>query len=136
MLNQRKTLLLLAFGLVVATTAFAAPANRPLLDQIHQAAKIKCKDCHGDAKPESLPATESYARIDSACESCHGDLEAMAPVSRPKLVNPHINPHESHLVQSDCITCHKVHQPEQSYCLQCHNFSMPMPTEKSAAASK
>lgn len=135
MFNPRKALLLV-LGLAAAVPVFAAAADQPLLDEIHKAAKVACKDCHGSAKPESLPAEESYAAIDSACVSCHGDLKKMAPVSRPKLANPHINPHESHLVHSDCITCHKVHEPEQSYCLQCHNFSMPMPTEKPAAARK
>jgi fumarate reductase flavoprotein subunit len=125
---------LLAFALGTQAALPASPggaaAEAPALADLHKSHKLACKSCHGESKPQSLVPEEALARANASCVSCHGDMAKMAAVSKPKLANPHVNPHASHLVQIDCVTCHKGHEPEQSYCVQCHAFDMPMPTAR------
>jgi fumarate reductase flavoprotein subunit len=111
------------FGLAAAANA----ADSHLADA-HAVRKISCERCHGTSDPMALPALESLERVNASCVSCHGDLAKLAAITKPKLANKYINPHASHLVQIDCITCHRGHDQGQSYCLQCHDFNMPMPS--------
>lgn len=115
----------LAFGLA-AFTAQAAPAAADLASA-HGQRQIACAACHSNANPTALPAEQSLAETNQACISCHGDMKKLAEITRPKLANKHINPHDSHLAQIDCLTCHTGHKKGESYCLQCHSFNMPMP---------
>ena len=61
------------------------------------------------------------------CTACHGDAKSLAEKLAPKLVHKEINPHGSHLVEIDCVTCHRGHSAGEAYCQQCHAFDMTMP---------
>ncbi|MEG0821055.1 MAG: cytochrome c3 family protein [Burkholderiaceae bacterium] len=115
----------LAFGLA-AISAHAASTASDLATR-HAQRQVPCSACHSSANPQSLPAEKSLAETHQACINCHGDMKKLAELTRAKLVNQHINPHDSHLAQIDCLTCHTAHKKGESYCLQCHSFDMPMP---------
>jgi len=103
----------------------AAPAN---LATVHvQSAKLACNACHGDKTPTSANAEDALATADRSCTNCHGDAKAVAAALLPKLVHKEINPHASHLVEIDCVTCHRGHAAAEAYCQQCHAFDMAMP---------
>jgi fumarate reductase flavoprotein subunit len=100
----------------------------PDLASVHaERVEHSCKTCHGKGRPERLPAEESLAAVNGQCVACHGSGAALAEALAPKLANKHINPHASHLVAIDCTTCHRGHSASESFCLQCHDFDMPMP---------
>jgi fumarate reductase flavoprotein subunit len=96
--------------------------------------KLTCKRCHGSADPRSLIAEESLAAVNAKCGDCHGTARELAAETTRKLRNKHVNPHASHLVEIDCVTCHKEHGPSRSFCLECHAFDMPMPGQGKPAS--
>jgi len=103
----------------------SAPPN---LATVHaQQSKLACTACHGDKTPTSVSAEEALATANQSCINCHGDAKAVAAALLPKLVHKEINPHASHLVEIDCVTCHRGHAAGEAYCNQCHAFEMPMP---------
>jgi fumarate reductase flavoprotein subunit len=89
--------------------------------------KLNCSGCHGDVSPLTVSAEASLATANQNCLNCHGDAKSLAAQIEPKLVHKEINPHASHLVQIDCVTCHSGHTAKEAYCNQCHAFDMPMP---------
>lgn len=94
-----------------------------------------CGACHPDGNPASLAPEGVLAAANRQCQACHGDAAQMTKVSQPKLADPNINPHASHLVAVDCTVCHGGHAAlSTSYCLQCHAFTMPMPKLTGIAA--
>lgn len=122
---------LLFLGAMVATSMAlaqsASSAQTPDLASMHaQRVQLDCKACHGKSKPDALSAEESLAAANRQCVACHGSGASLAEVLVPKLANKHINPHASHLVAIDCTTCHRGHSASESFCLQCHDFDMPM----------
>ena len=70
---------------------------------------------------------EGLATVNQNCVNCHGDAKSLAEKLAPKLVHKEINPHGSHLVEIDCVTCHRGHAAGEAYCQQCHAFDMTMP---------
>jgi fumarate reductase (cytochrome) len=120
-----------AIGLaIVWSAAFAqsTPPAPPNLATAHaQQSKLACNACHGDKTPTSVTAEESLATVTQNCVNCHGDAKSLAEKLAPKLVHKEINPHGSHLVAIDCVTCHRGHAAGEAYCNQCHAFDMPMP---------
>jgi len=121
--------LVLAAVLASLTTASAqSGARMPDLAAYHvESLKLSCSTCHGDKSPLALNAEESLAVSNRMCLACHGDAKSLADKIAPKLAHKEINPHASHLVQIDCVTCHSAHQAKETYCNQCHAFDMPMP---------
>ena len=100
----------------------------PNLATVHaQQSKLTCTACHGDKTPTSVTAEESLATVNQNCLNCHGDAKSLAEKLAPKLVHKEINPHGSHLVEIDCVTCHRGHSAGEAYCQQCHAFDMTMP---------
>ena len=120
-----------AIGLAVLCSAALAqsPAPTPLnLATAHaQQSKLACNACHGDKTPTSVTAEESLATVNQNCVNCHGDAKSLAEKLAPNLVHKEINPHGSHLVEIDCVTCHHGHSAGEAYCQQCHAFDMTMP---------
>ena len=115
------------FGAAHAQSPSSPPAAANLASVHVQQSKLACKACHGDKAPKSVTAEESLATVNQNCINCHGDAKSLADKIAPKLVNKEINPHGSHLVEIDCVTCHRGHTASQAYCQQCHAFDMTMP---------
>lgn len=108
---------------VMAFLAHAAAQSPPvpgaghgfLIDK-HIAAGLSCNACHAENPPAKAPDQ-------SACIKCHGsykDLGAKTGSDQP-------NPHELHLGDIPCASCHHVHQASVTYCAQCHNFDLKTP---------
>ena len=116
-------------GAAMSSIAFAqSTPTPPNLATAHaQQSKLACNACHGDKTPSSVTAEESLATVNQNCRNCHGDAKSLAEKLAPKLVHKEINPHGSHLVEIDCVTCHRGHAAGEAYCNQCHAFDMPMP---------
>ena len=109
----------------LAATQAAEPVDLATFHE--EAGKLDCKDCHGAVKPRSVTPEQALRTANDQCMSCHGSFANVAAKLRPRLGNPHINPHDSHVVSIECVTCHAAHdKPSQSYCLGCHAFEMPM----------
>lgn len=104
-----------------------ADSASPLATVHGEQSKLACNACHGDKTPTSVSAEEALATVNQNCINCHGDQTAVAAALVPKLVHKEINPHASHLVQIDCVTCHHGHTAGEAYCLQCHGFDLAMP---------
>jgi hypothetical protein len=86
-------------------------ANSPYLDRTHTQKGLDCITCHKQATYDTIPGKD-------VCLGCHGpqytDLAAKTVKQTP-------NPHNSHLNEADCATCHGVHRPFVYVCQQCHN---------------
>jgi fumarate reductase flavoprotein subunit len=94
----------------------------------------QCDACHDSGDPKSIPPEQALAAVNARCTSCHGDAGQVSAAVKPKLRNPNIDPHASHLVAVDCTVCHAGHAGQtESYCLKCHAFDMPMPAARRAA---
>ena len=83
-----------------------------LLADRHQAFGIECKDCHGDAQPESGVASET-------CVGCHEYYN--------EPVDSNIDPHNAHVPSSACEDCHHAHKPSEMICQGCHLFDIEVP---------
>jgi fumarate reductase flavoprotein subunit len=121
----------IAFAVLCSAALAQSPAPTapaPNLATVHaQQSKLACNACHGDKSPMSVTAEESLATVNQNCVNCHGDAKTLAQLIAPKLVHKEINPHASHLVEIDCVTCHHGHSASEAYCQQCHSFDMTMP---------
>jgi formate-dependent nitrite reductase cytochrome c552 subunit len=53
------------------------------------------------------------------CLACHGPLDKLVAKTRPAQFADR-NPHESHLGDIACTTCHRGHEQSAVYCLDCH----------------
>jgi fumarate reductase flavoprotein subunit len=132
-MNARFIPALAAIGMAFLLTSAGAQTNAPApaasqLATVHaEQSKLNCNACHGDKTPTSVSAEEALATVNQNCMNCHGDSKAVSAAILPKLVHKEINPHGSHLVQIDCVTCHRGHAAGEAYCNQCHAFEMPMP---------
>jgi Zn finger protein HypA/HybF involved in hydrogenase expression len=92
-------------------------ADRPLLVEKHQSARLGCDACHKENPPKTPAPTP-------ICTACHGNYEKLAQLTQK--VMPH-NPHESHEGEMDCAECHHVHKPSVDYCGKCHQFDFKVP---------
>jgi len=107
---------------VPAPATSAAPAEVPgaghgfLIDK-HVAVGLMCAACHTESPPAEQPDT-------AVCTNCHGNYAQIAA----KTASDQPNPHDSHLGDIACTSCHQVHQASQTYCAKCHkNFNMKTP---------
>ena len=119
--------------LVVGSLAVGHASEKRLLGESHVQNGVSCEDCHADDK--------TIAPQSSACINCHGSIEEMAKITKKTvktsdiyaaghLYLENINPHEHHLGDIDCFSCHTVHkelQQENSPCYECHTFKLKMP---------
>lgn len=101
----------------------------------HAQAAVTCQDCHPTTFAQSvslflgsLTGQSALAQgegemqaeySDEECLDCHGSYERVAQQTAYKAANPH----ESHLIGEplECVTCHKMHEPSQDYCAECHD---------------
>jgi fumarate reductase flavoprotein subunit len=131
MLAIRASLLAVAAALALAPAIAQPPSGTTPLAEFHATKPgLACTACHPDARGNPLSVTPevALAAANRQCQTCHGDSAQMAKTSQPKLADPNINPHASHLVAVDCTVCHAGHATvSESYCLKCHAFTMPMP---------
>lgn len=106
--------------LIGCTAAWAAGQNpqSAFLSGVHKKNQVSCNDCHG----KTLAVDDSETAVNTNCVGCHGTLEAIG-----KKTKEHINPHNSHLGEINCTTCHKGHTPSKSYCNYCHSYGMKIP---------
>lgn len=104
------------------------------LDHAHAQANVQCKDCHDYPLPAEIRsginyiignyevplATRKFGTTEF-CLRCHVSYEKLA--ERTVNYDPATgrNPHDSHNGELDCMTCHKVHQQSELYCVQCHS---------------
>ena len=102
-----------------------------LLANKHAKAELNCHDCHessitiqaeeglkfitGDYK---VPLDKRNFSKDF-CLNCHNDFD----VVKAKTGFEESNPHESHIGEQECNTCHSMHQQSKAMCADCHNFT-------------
>jgi hypothetical protein len=95
---------------ITAEQVNAALKSSPYIDEVHIDKGLTCQTCH----PQGTGTPPTAA----TCLGCHGpaytDLAA-----KTKALNP--NPHQSHLGEETCTTCHAVHGPFVYACGQCHS---------------
>jgi len=105
----------------------------------HAAEDVACLDCHEPTVQQQMDELVMYVQGDFAvpleerefgvefCFDCH---EANEHTGYEEVIQRtaglEINPHDSHLGEMDCSTCHKMHKPSEDYCAQCHE---PVATE-------
>lgn len=108
--------------------AFSQGENADYLAGSHLKNGFSCTDCHGD----TAVLTDNMVEVNTTCENCHGNLDAMAELSKENYPNKTINAHETHLTSISCTTCHAAHQQSYPYCLNCHTFQdMEIPFQSS-----
>ena len=114
-----KSFLLMAIALVnVAPFSAVEAGQQKLLVSTHMGADVQCVACH-----ESWESNVSKVNVDT-CLGCHDGYEGMA--EQTKNVRP--NPHSSHLGDTKCTECHKIHEvSKQTFCDMCHNFGQKLP---------
>jgi hypothetical protein len=97
-------------------------ATAPTLNK-HAALGVGCRECHGVAKPVSVPKSDN-------CSKCHGDYAKLKLETAKDNPNPH---NAFHLGSGDirCTLCHKNHAKSTLLCNQCHvesrSFDLKVP---------
>lgn len=110
-----------------------------LLAKDHADEGYICHDCHeaniGEQISEGIKfVTGDYLDPlerrdfgDQICLDCH-DFEEAKEITRERFAGvsapPYdvANPHDSHNGDLDCNTCHRMHEPSQLLCAQCHEI--------------
>lgn len=124
----------LAAGPAQAQAAKPVMSGPDLATWHDEVGKLDCKDCHGPRKPLSVTPEAALETVNRQCMACHGSMATVAAKIKPRLAHAEINPHASHVVSIECVTCHFGHdRPSQAYCINCHAFEMPMPVGQRAA---
>ena len=108
---------LLAFALL---TMLSWSASAEEIGGAHASMNFSCTDCHQTDTPDGPPAMKS-------CLECHASYAALATATAPTDVDPadkesSANPHDSHMGQIDCYSCHKTHSQSELICAECHSF--------------
>ncbi len=105
-------------------------ASGDLLAAKHAQTGIRCQSCHPqrtlDVLRENVTNLQSgdtvkitnVAWTDEQCLSCHGDEATLVERTKNLDPNPHAMPHQGADLQ--CTECHKMHEPSQDLCIQCH----------------
>ncbi len=101
----------LTAALAFSIAGSACAADKFLADR-HIDRGLKCQSCHTGAKPD--------ANVDmKTCLQCHGgSYAALAKQTE----SDDINPHDTHLGEAQCVTCHQGHKPPRLSCDSCHEF--------------
>lgn len=90
---------------------YLSASSSSFLDNRHLAQGISCSACHANGVIGQIHNT--------TCLSCHGPMETLVAKTTPQQFQDR-NPHQSHLGEIDCTTCHVQHGPQKIYCLECH----------------
>ena len=107
---------LIVSGILLFCGTFSLSQSPPLLLDKHTKADLECKSCHGAAEPPKAVGMD-------VCISCHGAYQKLA--EKTKKVAP--NPHDSHLGEVECSTCHHIHKPSEDGCRACHEWGYKTP---------
>ncbi len=86
------------------------------LSHLHMWNGLACKQCHGNDALLKAPAEKS-------CLACHGSYAAVAR----RTSGLALNPHQSHMGEIECGSCHKMHAKSENACNKCHNYDMQVP---------
>ncbi|HUW95406.1 MAG TPA: ammonia-forming cytochrome c nitrite reductase subunit c552 [Anaerolineae bacterium] len=99
----------------------------------HAAEDVACLDCHEPTIEQQMDELVVYVQGDFAapleerdfgnefCFDCHETTEHTTYEEVIQLTaDLELNPHDSHLGEMECATCHKMHGPSEDYCAQCH----------------
>jgi hypothetical protein len=89
--------------------------KRLYLAGTHIDSGIECAGCHIEGSDDNDVST-------SVCISCHGGFAEIASQGTSR-----IDPHNSHMMFSECSDCHHAHFPSQDQCQSCHNFGFQIP---------
>ena len=101
------------------------PSGTKPLAQLHKERKIECDECHGKKTDASdrIAVDDNETAVNASCVECHAsDIADLNAKSKS-----HINPHKSHLGNTEtfnCTICHSGHQQSKVYCNNCHSFDM------------
>ncbi|WP_129125037.1 flavocytochrome c [Geomonas oryzae] len=124
-------LMMSAALLVGASLGWGADSSKSaFLSGIHKKNNVTCADCHG----KSIAVDDNETALNKNCKGCHGGFADLAAKTKE-----HINPHRSHLGETNCTACHKGHVASKAYCNYCHSFAMKIPamgTEKESTDKK
>lgn len=105
-------------GPVAEPQAVETTVGKPLLlGDRHKAADVECGSCHQENPPAKVVTTD-------VCLGCHEDY---SPSNKGEMSDL-LDPHNSHMIFSDCGACHSVHKPSFDQCSSCHNdldFNIP-----------
>lgn len=101
------------FSLLIGLSLPWGKAGAESLSDFHVAKGLSCATCHTETPPSKPVPT-------SQCQSCHGNYDKLVELTE-KL---EINPHESHLGEPDCSSCHHAHKPSEVACSGCHDFKI------------
>ena len=99
----------------------------------HAAADVTCLECHVPTVEQQVNELVVYMQgdftvpleelevADEFCYDCHLPNEHTSYEEVIQLTaGLELNPHDSHLGEMDCATCHKTHRASEDYCAQCH----------------
>jgi cytochrome c nitrite reductase small subunit len=105
-------------------------AEGELLAHQHAVAAVPCQRCHPqgmqDTLQENVVNLQEGGSIvitasqwsDEECLACHGDTATLAERTQSLDPNPHAMPHVGE--ELECAQCHKMHEPSQDPCIECH----------------
>lgn len=105
---MKKMLTAAGFLLVSCLVLSGSDKSRQPLADTHKANGVSCEDCHGKGPKKALEMEK--------CLECHESYAKVA--ERTKGLKP--NPHDSHLLELDCTSCHHSHKAFELYCNTCH----------------
>jgi nitrate/TMAO reductase-like tetraheme cytochrome c subunit len=102
-----------------------------LLAKKHADANVSCHDCHQASLAQKMDEgikqitgdyeepMEKRQYANDFCTKCHdmGKVKAKTVFTNNEA---EVNPHDSHLGEQDCNTCHTMHQPSKLDCTRCH----------------
>lgn len=111
LLNLNRAAAAAIFGLLASTAVQAADAHKFLADR-HAERGVQCTGCHKGAPSADVDMT--------MCLQCHGGTYAELA---KRTESEDINPHDTHLGEAQCVTCHRGHKPPQLSCDACHEFT-------------
>ncbi len=98
--------------LLLSLVCFSAHAEDvKFLAERHVERGTQCQDCHPTMPPQIVKG--------DSCQKCHGGYDKMAD----KTANLDINPHDSHVEDLDCTSCHRGHKRPVLICDECHEFT-------------
>ncbi|MCH1924238.1 cytochrome c3 family protein [Shewanella sp. C32] len=115
---KKLTVIMLSLAMSIIAGSVMAKGDQ-LLDQTHFEKGIKCASCHGNAEPREAVTMMK-------CVQCHNTEKLAKKTQDMQPTNVHNNRHFG--TESDCLSCHHVHQTSENACVSCHprwGFKVP-----------
>lgn len=108
-MNKRKLILLLS-SVFVCISANSSQAKN--LAERHADRYTNCTACHKDGNPSNHPTSQD-------CFKCHGGYAQIIK----KTASLDTNPHDTHLGEIECTSCHSGHAKPKLICTQYHGLT-------------